>query len=300
MKKKDLFKEICKFLLAGIGTKADKGIYSDLLGQISYLIHPKYDEYIDEVLQRIKGQIYKARTLAAFMVHYYQKNGHDKTIQLIEEVVSEENFDRGTDINLAISNVLLAIQKFKVWDIDITVELMVTAGIYAKRIDDINNKKLAVDKIVHNIEKTRKLDKVIYVIRRLQEDGFDNMDESIYEIVERPEKAEIYVELYSVEAVKEAHFRAHLDWFIYSHLAQEVPSIKTDPKLRFEYILNISRCSDLNLEIKNEFLDEYFEYASSLPNEPKEDLVLALTNMNDGFKHFDKWKNRIEARLKNI
>ena len=58
MKKKDLFKEICKFLLAGIGTKADKGIYSDLLGQISYLIYPKYDEYIDEVLQRIKGQIH--------------------------------------------------------------------------------------------------------------------------------------------------------------------------------------------------------------------------------------------------
>ncbi|SVC38308.1 uncharacterized protein METZ01_LOCUS291162, partial [marine metagenome] len=74
MKEKELVKEVCKYHIDGIAHKREKGIHADILGQFLYLIYPKYDEYIDEVLQRIKGQIYKARTLAAFMVHYYQKN----------------------------------------------------------------------------------------------------------------------------------------------------------------------------------------------------------------------------------
>ena len=80
---------------------------------------------------------------------------------------------------------------------------------------------------------------MIYVIRFLQESKFDNLSEGIYEIVDSPEKSTMYGELYTFEAVDEAHFRAYLDWFIWSHIAQEVPSMRTKPELHFEYILNM-------------------------------------------------------------
>ena len=126
------------------------------------------------------------------------------------------------------------------------------------------------------------------------------MYEKIYVINDKPEKTNEYAELYSYEACKEVGFRAHLDWFIWSHLAQEVPSMKTKPKLHFEYILNISRCSNYNKKIKDEFLHEYFEYIATLPVEEKEDLVLSLIKINDGFKHSESWKDRITSNLKNL
>ena len=305
MKKEDLVKEVCKFHIDGIARKRKKDLHAKLLGQFLYLIYPKYDEFIDDVIQRIKGPIYKAKMLGAYMALHIEDE--TKTEELINEIVTQPGYGQ-SDTNLAITNIYLEIEqstaryviKTRYLDIESIVSLMVTASNYAKIIDDRIDRILAADKIVRTISSTGRLDKIPHFVQLLQHLEFDDITKELYKLNDHPERIEMYVKLYGEEACKEQSYRASLDWFLWAHLERGVPSMVTETELYFEYILNISRCSDYNIGIKNDYLDEYFEYVSSLSKETKEDLVITLKKLNDGFKQSDKWKNRIDARLKKI
>ena len=100
----------------------------------------------------------------------------------------------------------------------------------------------------------------------------------------------------------EMNSRAFKDWAVWALLVQGYPSLK-QIKLRFRFILEISRISKYNKGIKAELLDEFKDdFINHLDSSVSEKLKLlvALREINDGFDHSKYWHDDIKKILDKI
>ena len=101
-----------------------------------------------------------------------------------------------------------------------------------------------------------------------------------------------------------AFLRNKFDHNLNKKFTNDLPSISSkdlleiDPDTYFKILLNLSRFSDYNIIIKNEYLDEVDRFLSSLKNNKNQ--INKFLDINNGYNHSYRWKERIENRLKKI
>ena len=278
--------------------KEVKEEYAFKLGKLIFDHCSKYDERFELILSRIHSNKYKILTITSFKAAFYTRNSKQKTLDLVDDrLITSNNFnDEKDDINRIKVRLYFELFEMPDWNTDDRVWFLIKSGKYIKLIDDTED-KAKLQKMMGLNLKYLEVEAVLQSIVHFQNKDYDDLPNSIYEVNDNPSLVDKYISMYSMEAIKEVNFRAHLDWFVW-HLLANVELLDKIPEIYFEILLNLSRCSDYNIIVKNEYLDEVVRFLSSL--KPNKEKVNKFLDINDGYNHSYKWKDRIEDRLKKI
>jgi len=279
--------------------KEVKEEYAFKLGKLIFDHCSKYDERFELILSRIHSNKYKILTITSFTAAFYTRNSKQKILDLVDDkLITSNNFnDEKDDINRIKVRLYFELFEMPDWNTDDRVWFLIKSGKYIQLIDDPEDKAELQKKMGLNLKNLEDPRVVLQSIIDFQNKDYDDLPNSIYEINDDPSLSDKYRSKYSMEAIREVNFRAHLDWFVW-HLLANVELLDKKPEIYFEILLNLSRCSDYNIIIKNEYLVEVGRFLSSL--KPNKDKVNNFLDINNRYNQSFRWKDRIENRLKKI
>ena len=132
------------------------------------------------------------------------------------------------------------------------------------------------------------------MVRSFENFKYDNIDLNTYKIVDKPEM----IDDFHPDHVKEVYNRLANDWILWCLLAQHMPNLKSDPLLHFRYILHISRSSDLNKDIKIDFLQDFVEYYKQPKNKLPKKSIDKIKLINKKMEHSISSEKTIKRLLK--
>ena len=287
----NLIESYSSYLIQRINTKKDKELYSEILGVFLYAAYPKPNIEIFFITSKITNSDNQIRVVGHYFIDYLNNQGWDSTEKSIDNILPQSHFD---DANMTICYLYLEMSRSGRVSKNNFILLLRNAAIKAILINNHKIRTNIITRAALEIKEVMGLNEVLKMVRSFENFKYDNIDLNTYKIVDKPEM----IDNFHPDHVKEVYNRLANDWILWCLLAQHMPNLKSDPVLHFRYILHISRSSDLNKDIKIDFLHDFVEYYKQPKNKLPKKSIDKIKLINKKMEHSTSSEKTIKRLLK--
>ena len=251
------------------------------------------DIVIDSV-NRIVSRIYQIRILSIYFSYFFynNKSNWELTKSSVEKIIKELY---PQDDGESICQLYILLSSQELIEDKATVIILKEAAVCVKNITNHNVRSDLSIQIAVSLKRKIALNDLLDIIQSFEDERFDSMSHQVYNVITRPESSIYYDNL----ELAEVYNRNANDWILWILLIDKNSGLDKDPFLKFRFILHISRFSDINADIKIQFLDQYlFPYSSYVGQ--SQDILSKLGDINSSFPHSEIWKERIGEKLSTL